>query len=242
MKKYMSKVNPYLIGSDFSNGLKVNMSSMGDIYNSRLDALTDIVRNKKVIHFGCADHPPLILEKVKNESYLHNILLNSAEKVVGLDYNVEGIDIMKNKLDISDVYLFDLFKSELDISVKNDSFDYIILGEILEHVDDPVIFLKTLREKFKDICKCIVITVPNVACVSRYYYISNDIECINTDHRYWFTPFTLAKVLVSSGLDPININGADVSLVNVFSKLGKKIGYYNPKIKDCETLVAIAEL
>ena len=33
----------------------------------------------------------------------------------------------------------------------------------------------------------------------------NYLEIINSDHRFWFTPYTITKVLVSAGYNPEKI-------------------------------------
>ncbi|WP_063656179.1 methyltransferase domain-containing protein [Aliivibrio fischeri] len=238
--KIEKSIIPYLTNEKFSNGLNLKMSEQGSIFKNRIEALVRITNNKNVIHFGCADHPPLIESKFKNNKYLHAILDENTKHLVGLDYNPEGIDIMKNKLNMENVYLFDLFSDTLDEAVSKEKFDYILLGEILEHVNDPVSFLKEIKIKFKGVCDKIIITVPNIACKSRFNDILNDVECINTDHRYWFTPFTLAKVLTCAGYLPLEINGADIASANILNKIALKIK--EPKISNCETLVAIAEI
>jgi len=45
----------------------------------------------------------------------------------------------------------------------------------------------------------IIITVPSAL---RFRNLNGMKECINTDHRYWFTPFTIAKVCIEAGIYP----------------------------------------
>jgi 16S rRNA G966 N2-methylase RsmD len=87
------------------------------------------------------------------------------------------------------------------------SFDFAVLGEILEHVNDPVCFLKRIKNNLQNICTKIIITVPNAL---RFRRVSDKlkganlthVEAINSDHRYWFTPYTIAKVCVEAGVYP----------------------------------------
>ncbi|GHV66149.1 hypothetical protein AGMMS49928_00120 [Spirochaetia bacterium] len=44
--------------------------------------------------------------------------------------------------------------------LENEKFDYAILGEVVEHVNDPVFFLKNIKENLKDGVEKIIITVP----------------------------------------------------------------------------------
>jgi hypothetical protein len=75
----------------------------------------------------------------------------------------------------------------------------MVMGEILEHVDIPVLFLKQIRENYKKNISQILITVPNAFSYRNMKSIKENKEVINSDHRYWFTPYTLAKIVYLAG-------------------------------------------
>ena len=79
-------------------------------------------------------------------------------------------------------------------------WDYIVAGEVLEHIDDPVMFLKSIREKYGACTERILITVPNALSYTNFRFALRNIEMINTDHRFWFTPYTLLKVASQAGI------------------------------------------
>jgi hypothetical protein len=79
-------------------------------------------------------------------------------------------------------------------------WDYIVAGEVLEHIDDPVMFLKAIREKYGACTERIIITVPNALSYTNFRFALRNIEMINSDHRFWFTPFTLLKVATQAGI------------------------------------------
>ena len=114
--------------------------------------------------------------------------------------------------------------------VKDMQFDYVILGEMLEHVNDPVFFLRNIKEKLKSNVSKIIITVPNALrfrrVFDRFYNRGNRIneEYINSDHRYWFTPYTIAKVCMQSGIYPEKLFFCDsLSRIAIIrEKLGMK--------------------
>jgi hypothetical protein len=80
-------------------------------------------------------------------------------------------------------------------------WDYIVAGEVLEHIDDPVMFLKSIREKYGACTERIIITVPNALSYTNFRFALRNIEMINSDHRFWFTPFTLMKVATEAGIE-----------------------------------------
>lgn len=237
-----SELKKYLTGELFSNGLLVPFGDELEICKSRLVSLKMLCKDKRVIHFGCSDHLPLIEKKLENGTYLHEILGKSAQNLVGLDYNNKAIEAMSNIHGYDHVYTFDLFTGSLPRIITNEKYDYVVMGEILEHVDNPVNFLQKMQEVFAPYCEQIIITVPNIASKHRFNCIIQNMECINTDHRYWFTPFTLAKVISRSGMDVSLIQGTDVVAANFLTKKLVNLRLRKYKLNDCDTLIGIADL
>lgn len=190
---------PFLKGEKFSAGLSIPIGTSEPSVISRFDFLTDLARKKNVVHLGCCDHIPLIEEKIKNGVWLHQLLTNVANKVLGLDINQEGIEFLKENLKINHVYCANILEEALPEESPSEMWDYLIMGEILEHVDNPVDFMSSIKKKHQGKIKRVVITVPNALCLTNFEEVKNNNELINTDHRYWFTPFTLAKVLTLAG-------------------------------------------
>jgi hypothetical protein len=89
--------------------------------------------------------------------------------------------------------------------VYKNKWDYIIMGEILEHVENPCSFLNKVSHACKESIEKILITVPNAFRLNNFNLAKNGIELINSDHYYWFTPYTLMKVLANSGYEPEHI-------------------------------------
>jgi len=176
----------YLCGRRFSNGFFLKIVQQCQIYE-RISILKKISKGKAVLHFGCCDHVEIIHEKIIKGRYLHKILEEVSQKITGVDISKEGILTMRS-VGFENVYL----PSELP---KN-KYDILILPDVIEHVSDVQMFLTDLHQyDFQQI----VITTPNAYRLSnRMQYCG---ECVNTDHRYWFSPFTLAKVLVNAGFE-----------------------------------------
>jgi hypothetical protein len=51
----------------------------------------------------------------------------------------------------------------------------------------------------------------------------NYLEIINSDHRFWFTPYTIAKVLVSAGYNPEKITYANLQSLSIGELILRKI-------------------
>lgn len=202
--KYTESDLLYLSGKKFSNGYELRLTN--NILLDRLHQTLQIVKGKNVLHIGCCDHIPLIEEKIKKNKWLHGLLDANCKRVIGIDINKDAVDyVNERKFAKEKVFCSDISKSGGLKCIPDIDYDYILLGEILEHVDNPVEFLSSLVSNVQEL-SCFknvqyIITVPN-AYALRKGINRKRIECINSDHRYWFTPYTIAKVMIRAGIVP----------------------------------------
>lgn len=206
--KFTKKDYEYLNGRLFSNGYDLNLSDSA-VY-ARTDKILDIVRGKSCLHIGCCDHIPLIEEKIRQNIWLHGLLEANCRHVIGIDINREAVAYVNQKGFASrEVYYADVTSPDFcnQIPLAESVFDCVLLGEILEHVDNPTLFLTSMKANMERLGFQgeYIITVPNAFCMLRGGKYGSGIECINSDHRYWFTPYTIAKVLTAAGITPIEL-------------------------------------
>jgi hypothetical protein len=250
--KISNNTLPFLEGKAFDAGLSVPIATPEPDIISRFRFLTELAKNKSIVHLGCCDHVPLIKEKINNGVWLHQLLMDSAHQVIGLDINKEGIEFLQDDLKINHVYCSNILEDNLPEESSSGCWDYLVMGEILEHVDNPVQFMSAIKKKHHGKIKQVVITVPNALCITNFEEVKNNMELINTDHRYWFTPFTLAKVLTLAGYQVDDFYFAqEVSSqigwrakIKVFPYLKRKMRYRQlcryPAYRD--TLIMIASI
>ena len=194
--KFKKNDYQFLKGERFSNGYKIKIGKKIELQD-RISLIRKAVKNKTVLHFGCVDHLPLIEEKIKNGFWLHEIITKDSAHCIGIDNNFEGIEYLKKNLGYKNVLGIDLIADEVPESITKRKWDYIIMGEIVEHLDNPVLFLKSIKAKVN--CDKIIVTVPNAFNYNNLKNIFKNSEFINTDHRFWFTPYTISKVLIEAG-------------------------------------------
>lgn len=229
--KFDSEINKYISGELFSPGLDIYFSLDKYPDQTRISKILEITKNKRVIHVGCADHLPLIDEKIRTRKWLHGLLIENSEHCIGVDIDKKAVDYITNKLGIKDVYCFNILNDNL-ILQDNLHWDYMILGEIIEHVDNPVAFLQALQKRYVGKIDKILITAPNVFNNLTIKSIKNNIENINTDHRYWFSPFTLMKIVTKSEF--INCELFYIERV--------KLSFLNAIVKRLKALVGLSSL
>ena len=193
--KFPPSTYDFLQGRRTSTSLTINYQGE----NSHLDRISFILKEiegKNAIHLGCADHIDVIQEKVKNRIWLHQQMVEKASRCLGIDNNQEAITFIK-ELGFNDVLCADISTVNCQ-EILNNRWDFLVMGEILEHLNNPCHFLSQINERYKNINK-IIITVPNALYWMNVNSIKKNIETINSDHRFWFTPYTLAKICTMAG-------------------------------------------
>ena len=184
----------YLHGRRFSNGRIFDLGNKGPTLR-RSDRLLQLVQGLRILHVGCCDHLPLIHEKRARGLYLHENLCRVATQCVGVDTNAEGVALLRST-GFPETYAPDDAPLCSVVDGKEQAYDICLLADVIEHVGNPVEFLAGMkRYRFN---RLIVVT-PNAF---RWRNSLPGGEAINTDHRFWFTPYTLCKVLVDAGYEP----------------------------------------
>ncbi|NSW94483.1 MAG: methyltransferase domain-containing protein, partial [Bacteroidales bacterium] len=212
----------YLKGEAFSTGLVAEFSKERHVPLARETVIVNSVEGKKVVHAGCSDHIPVIREKISTNSWLHKLLTEKAVKCIGIDIDSESIEFLKNELGYTNVYCADIVKDDIP-AIREDSWDYVVFGEMIEHLGNPVSFLSEFRIRYGMNVKNFIVSVPNILNINRYRNMLNYREVINSDHMFWFTPYTISRILVSAGYRPEKILYAGLCKLNSFELIVRKI-------------------
>lgn len=197
--KISKEIKQYLNGNKFDSGLSIPISNKYDQLKNRRNFIIQFVKNKKVIHLGCCDHKPVIRDKIKDNSWMHKIITENSKECIGIDIEKDTVEYVRSEFKYENIIYGDITDKKKIKEVVDNKFDIMVMGEILEHVDNPVLFLKQIRENYKNNISQILITVPNAFSYRNMKSVKENSEVINSDHRYWFTPYTLAKIISLAG-------------------------------------------
>ncbi len=195
--KFSKETYNYLINKNFSSSHKLSFINNQNDF-TRKDILCNLVKNHKIIDLGCADHLNLIDYKINKNEWLHQLLCNSSRQCVGIDNNRNAIEYLINKYSFKNLYHGNINEMDLNFIYK-EQWDELVLGEIIEHVNNPCDFLTSIHNRLKSNINSIIITAPNAWNYNILKLVLKNTENINSDHKYWFSPYTLAKVLTESG-------------------------------------------
>ena len=118
---------------------------------NRLDKFSAIVERcngKNVLDVGCVGQD----KNIDNDAWLHGRIKKVASKLVGADIEPEGIKILNDKG-------FEIYTPE-ELEKHNEKYDVIVMGDVIEHVNDPGVFLSFYAQFLKDGGDMIICT-PN---------------------------------------------------------------------------------
>lgn len=166
----------------------------------RVDLIKELCKGKRVLHLGCTNWP-YTRESIDAGTFLHAELREIASELYGFDFDPEGIDYLK-ALGYENLYVADLEKLE-DVEL-SDSFEVIIAGEMIEHLNNPGLFLKGIQ-RFMDSNSELVITTVNAYSALRFVLYAlrgkgGVNEPVHPDHVYYFSYKTLKLLIERSGL------------------------------------------
>ena len=173
--------------------------------------------------------------------------------------SVMGVELTKDYVEFARGKGLDVRESLNE--VPDNSFDLVFMFHVLEHIDDPIHFLKELKEKLSPTGK-LIIEVPNVDDVLvSVYKIKNHLDFYwEIAHNYYFSKHSLKCVLDQAGYQSVifPLQRYDLSNHMYWMQFGKPggQGYYNSIftptllaeyekcLKDkfiCDTIYAVAE-
>ena len=141
-----------------------------------------MAKNKRVLHIGACDFPYHI-ERAKKGELLHLKLNKTTDKLVGIDNNRQAILELRELFGIDNIYYGDIIKDEYEIT--NYTFDVILLPDVIEHLTNPGLALKNIKERFMPKRTKLVVTTPNVFKWHNLRTILTGNEIVHPDHVFW---------------------------------------------------------
>ncbi len=161
----------------------------------RVDFIKKLCTGKKVLHLGCANYP-YTQDSIDNEMLLHFDLEKIAGELYGFDFDQKGLDILADK-GTANLFRADLEK--LDEVPLTETFDVIVAGEMIEHLNNPGLFLNGIR-RFMAPDSRLLMTTINAYCGMRFLWYGlrgkrGHNEPVHPDHVAYYSYSTLSVLL-----------------------------------------------
>jgi hypothetical protein len=166
----------------------------------RVEFIKKISAGKKVLHLGCTNYP-YTQDSIDNEMLLHFDLAKTAKELYGFDFDREGIDILESR-GTKNLFQADLEKLE-EVRL-DETFEVIIAGEMIEHLNNPGLFLQGIQ-RFMNAETSLVITTINAYSAFRFLIYAlrgrgGINEPVHPDHVYYFSYKTLNLIVSRANL------------------------------------------
>ncbi|MBK6751497.1 MAG: class I SAM-dependent methyltransferase [Acidobacteria bacterium] len=165
----------------------------------RVDFIKSAVAGQKVLHLGCTNWP-YTTEAIENDMLLHFALAKTAGELYGFDFDQAGIDTL---VAAGGTKLFRADLERLEEVEVDETFDVIIAGEMIEHLNNPGLFLEGIK-RFMSPDTSLVITTINAYCAMRFATYGlrgkgGENEPVHLDHVAYYSYRTLKLLVERAG-------------------------------------------
>jgi 2-polyprenyl-3-methyl-5-hydroxy-6-metoxy-1,4-benzoquinol methylase len=158
--------------------------------------LLNLCRDKKVLHIGCAD-TGLLEERILTHKLLHSKLMNVTKKLWGIDLDLKSIATLR-QLGVNNLLCADAERLNFVKELKEHTFDVILGGELIEHLNNPGLFLRSCIQLLRN-DGILILTTPNAFRFINFLTIFFNKEIIHPDHNFWFSATSLKTILMKHG-------------------------------------------
>jgi len=131
-------------------------------------------------------------------------------------WQCEGVELTKAAVDAAREGGLSVFHGSLEeANFEDESFDVVHASHVIEHVDDPKVFMKEIARILKPGGRCIIRT-PNSRALGQYIYKENWFPNEVPRHLIMFTRMNLIALAESNGLNVIEsyFNTKSVHVLN----------------------------
>jgi len=146
--------------------------------------------NKSVLHLGCSGSPTTIA-RFKSDCLLHKNLLKVTKELYGIDIDKSSIEYLRNQ-GIEKLFIANVERLE-DI-IFDKSFEVVLVGELMEHLDNVGLMLREVK-KFLKPDGVLLISVPNAFAIKHILRAIVRKDVSMPDHNYYFSYKTLRSLL-----------------------------------------------
>src|SRR5438874_8964813 len=123
--------------------------------SDRMTYIVEACRGKQVLHLGCTDWP--YTEKKLSTGTLLHVKINAvAASLVGVDADKDGVACFL-KMGFPQTYVENVENfSQPEICRR--TFEVIVAGEIIEHLENPGLFLRSIQKLMNPTTQLIITT------------------------------------------------------------------------------------
>jgi 2-polyprenyl-3-methyl-5-hydroxy-6-metoxy-1,4-benzoquinol methylase len=184
-----------------------------------LSFTSTFVAGHDVLDIGVVAHT---FERTESPEWKHAVIIRSAKSVVGIDILEEPVNLLREQG--YDIRLVDATGDE-DLGQR---FSRIVIGDVIEHVENPVALLKFAKRHLQPDGK-ILCSTPNPMFIANIYSgIKTGWYIPNADHTSWISPTMALEIAHRAGVslsEIWHIRGVGTTISRrIFIKLVEGLG------------------
>lgn len=172
-----------------------------EIVYGRQQPVYDRCRGRRVLHLGCVD-AGLLEERFEAGLLMHQKLAAVTADLWGVDIDEEGIRFLAER-GFTQLVAADVSAGVPELDGR--TFDIIVASEVVEHLDNPGAFLRSVHGWMTPGETELIITVPNAFRVDTLLGLFRGVETVHPDHNYWFSYRTATNVLIKAGFEVLDV-------------------------------------
>ena len=169
------------------------------VLRGRIELILEKCKGKRVLHLGCVD-AGLVHERLRSGELMHQKLTEVASELWGIDINAKDVSFLRHQ-GFNNLIVGDICHLERIEILRGKEFDVIVASEVVEHLQNPGLFLDGVKSLMIPGKTELIITVPNAFRVDTLVRLFRRIEYVHPDHYYWFSYHTITNFLQKNGFE-----------------------------------------
>ncbi len=157
-----------------------------------LDAIVERIENRKVLDIGICEHDERYM---RDPGWKHNRIRTHASEVLGIDILaplIERLSKQGYRVQVADA------TSDTDLGER---FESVVIGDVIEHVDNPVALLRFAARHLERNGEILVSTPNPFSRRVRKKVEREGMFIANLDHVFWVTPSQAMELARRAGLE-----------------------------------------
>lgn len=159
------------------------------VTDPRIHDIVGEIDGGHVLDIGCVQHDS---SKRHDPNWLHQHLYDPADSVLGVDRDADGVQNLRQAG-------YNVVTGDAEVLDLDDTYDYVVAGELIEHLSNPGEFLQAAKDVLSDNGH-LVLTTPNIWCWARLKHLTqkDGVPC-NSEHTHYHDEATLRQLLERHG-------------------------------------------